>query len=266
MKNQWSYAMIILGVGVILNCLMFSPLGMELTSTLVRNSVLNDHRYIDVLKDNSYSVVHPKDHTFIIGSAFVVVYKDQKYILTNEHVCTSDSENDIYVFKSIDPTQKIKRHKILFSDWDIDICVTEYNDNDTGLFLSDENEIFQREMFNFGSSWGELPRIRNGFFVENETRKFPFLITSDSRLELCVSRNYKILVNQFDKTRFCLKPYNAVRTDINGGEGASGSAVTSREGSVVGMAMGVDLKKQQLIIIPVIDIKYVLEETQKHGH
>jgi S1-C subfamily serine protease len=190
-----------------------------LLSILVMHSAQSKGYPVRVLlEDNTYIAMSD----FGRGTAFAVTYDNQKYLVTNWHVC--------YYAQTIKVHNE--RNKVTFTanilkaDFKTDLCVLKVNLTVPSSFLKLSKKFNKHGiLYTLGYPGGYHKRFAQGHYIQTVKLALPY----ETYGRGCPRDDYRMMNNK------CLIPHILQDTTMLGGAGTSGSAVVNSKGEVVGV-------------------------------
>lgn len=209
-------------------------------------------------------VVKIENNNGYIGTGFTYMYKNNIYLITNEHVCRNRLTNDYYEIKYL--TQEkgksvTKKTKPLIVDLQNDLCISKIN-SEYYLFKGSYNLGIYGYSFGFSDNFNRLPsflkgnittyldkdqpvwKIKNYYDRENCMKHKNTYIKNTIYSDFCYVQNDKSLIAQFS-----VHP------------GASGSPVVDIYGNLIGVVKAVSVDSYaETFITSIENVNKVIEE------
>lgn len=198
------------------------------------------------------------------GTGFTYIYKNNIYLITNEHVCRNRLTNDYYEINYL--TQEkgkpvIKKTKPLIVDVQNDLCISKI-DSEYYLFKGTYNLGIYGYSFGFGDNINRLPSFLKGNITTYLDRdRNLWIIKNYYDRENCM-KHKNTYIKTINYNDFCyVKNQTSLIAQFSVHPGASGSPVVDIYGNLIGVVKAVSLDSYAETFITSVDnVNKVIEE------
>lgn len=209
-------------------------------------------------RDSIYLVFSEKSH----GTAFQIIWKGKKYLVTNNHVCKTFKSMDFIRYGTfLDAySGRIKSisRKVLYNNKDVDLCILEGISKNSYLVINDRPAYVGERVVLSGHPKGKKLTITYGEVISNK-KGFTVPATEEDIENGCTGDS---LIPTLDGR--CLRVFtNALQTTVPMLPGSSGSPLMTIDGRVVGVAAWYDADIAWTSAVSLHHLKLSLKQAHK---